>query len=789
MNNVLNAWMPNRTPIRIYVFINKYGPFADCMNELNNNSIWNIADTIYDKRPCLDLTLKMAKVYAKKLNPTMEFQKTFGKLMSYGDVVTALIEYLPEENTSDSEDTQKAETEEDSHQTQPEPAVPDYPVTAQRVQYMLGTAIITLENEKLITSAEAKIVRESLTVYGGLAYIVKDAIGFYGNQAYVADNLLLNYIKDRIRCYIDNYRNQYNIDRCAQKSTPKQMSLKEFSERMEAEESKEPEPVSKKSYNWFKTPYAGVRYREHQTRRDEYGYPDKYYTVRLKIKGKVQEEGIGWSSEGITAEFAHKLVAKFRRNNRLGSGPTSIAELRKANNGTFSIDTKIQRASRLPKHVYETAHKTIADKLIEAGENGLTTAEIHELIATTGARADPWVISKMLNAVSKQVRVGVIGRSGMSWIYAVEQDGYKVYPRILTQSRDPLEQLVGNPKQGYQVWQEKERLAALFNQYGYDPFTAPELADFLGFPKHRSIYPLLVKYVEEGWIAESDANIYLKSYAIQPEIVEKLITLGMLSKPTENGVVQSKTKEVSQPKKDNVTLTSLQDLSKALIQDKDLEVEVVEPAKPAKKAAPKKTPEITRMTSKELIPLLIKDNNFHNKMTILRYLDKAKEGTIKDFTDVLFMDRNAVQPIVLKMCDQEKILERTRSVVEDGQTRYMYAPRKTEQAIRQEEEAPKKSTNIIQFSHIGKTTTKYNIQSRQQAVLNLAKKGFELTPSNVRTSLNVDSGAAAYILRQMCNDGILEKTKIGREVVYYVSEAYKRELELPQDMKVQTQGA
>ncbi|MDO9082692.1 MAG: site-specific integrase, partial [Humidesulfovibrio sp.] len=77
------------------------------------------------------------------------------------------------------------------------------------------------------------------------------------------------------------------------------------------------------------TKYPGVRYREHSTRRKG-GKLDRYFFIRYyDSQGKRHEEGLGWSSEGWTAEQASKVLGDIRTNIRLGSGPASLADKRK----------------------------------------------------------------------------------------------------------------------------------------------------------------------------------------------------------------------------------------------------------------------------------------------------------------------------------------------------------------------------------------------------------------------------------------------------------------------------
>lgn len=79
---------------------------------------------------------------------------------------------------------------------------------------------------------------------------------------------------------------------------------------------------------WIKTTYPGVRYREHPTRKQKNGQPDKYFTVRYKVKGKDKEEGVGWATEGWNPGKAHGLLAAIKEALKTGSGHTSLAAMR-----------------------------------------------------------------------------------------------------------------------------------------------------------------------------------------------------------------------------------------------------------------------------------------------------------------------------------------------------------------------------------------------------------------------------------------------------------------------------
>jgi integrase len=77
--------------------------------------------------------------------------------------------------------------------------------------------------------------------------------------------------------------------------------------------------------SWFKTPFAGVRYRKHPTRlhKEE---PDKYFTVRWRADGRLRETAIGWASDGWTAEQASMRLSELRMAPGAGRENTALDE-------------------------------------------------------------------------------------------------------------------------------------------------------------------------------------------------------------------------------------------------------------------------------------------------------------------------------------------------------------------------------------------------------------------------------------------------------------------------------
>lgn len=78
----------------------------------------------------------------------------------------------------------------------------------------------------------------------------------------------------------------------------------------------------------IQTPYPGVRYREHNSRKTRNGQPDRYFFIRYKKAGKLTEEGLGWASEGWNPEKAHKVLSELKTGARTGEGSQSLSEKR-----------------------------------------------------------------------------------------------------------------------------------------------------------------------------------------------------------------------------------------------------------------------------------------------------------------------------------------------------------------------------------------------------------------------------------------------------------------------------
>jgi len=90
---------------------------------------------------------------------------------------------------------------------------------------------------------------------------------------------------------------------------------------------------------WLKTSFSGVRYYEHESRK--HGVQrDKYFAIRHQAGGLRKEEGLGWASQGWTAQKAAMQLANIKEGQRLGEGPQSLAEKRSTARKTKESEAK-----------------------------------------------------------------------------------------------------------------------------------------------------------------------------------------------------------------------------------------------------------------------------------------------------------------------------------------------------------------------------------------------------------------------------------------------------------------
>ena len=105
----------------------------------------------------------------------------------------------------------------------------------------------------------------------------------------------------------------------------------------------------------YKSKYPGVRYREHPTRKHGKA-PDRYFTIRYRYRGKEHHEGVGWSSQKVTAKKAAQLLAELQSNQVTGAGPVTLEEWRKLEEERRQqAERKKARQAELPQTFGELA--------------------------------------------------------------------------------------------------------------------------------------------------------------------------------------------------------------------------------------------------------------------------------------------------------------------------------------------------------------------------------------------------------------------------------------------------
>lgn len=110
---------------------------------------------------------------------------------------------------------------------------------------------------------------------------------------------------------------------------------------------------------WASSPYPNVRYYEHATRRTRNGQPDRYFAIRYYVNGTRKEEGIGWASEGWSAEKAYKVLSRLREGIRTGKGPQSLADQRQQAEQERQAEARqqeLEKATEMPLEEFFETH-------------------------------------------------------------------------------------------------------------------------------------------------------------------------------------------------------------------------------------------------------------------------------------------------------------------------------------------------------------------------------------------------------------------------------------------------
>ena len=79
---------------------------------------------------------------------------------------------------------------------------------------------------------------------------------------------------------------------------------------------------------WIPTNFPGVRFYKHDNRKHGVKF-DQYFSVRFQVDGRTVEEGLGWASQGITAEKAYQTRSELKEASKTGSGAATLKERRR----------------------------------------------------------------------------------------------------------------------------------------------------------------------------------------------------------------------------------------------------------------------------------------------------------------------------------------------------------------------------------------------------------------------------------------------------------------------------
>lgn len=109
---------------------------------------------------------------------------------------------------------------------------------------------------------------------------------------------------------------------------------------------------------------AGVRYKEHETRKHG-RQKDKFYAIRYQKDKKQIQEYLGWASQGWTDEKAGKILTQIKENIKMGVHPQSLAEIR-AMNEEDSKKKEEKKAETLSEII---TLREVFDKYIEVHKN------------------------------------------------------------------------------------------------------------------------------------------------------------------------------------------------------------------------------------------------------------------------------------------------------------------------------------------------------------------------------------------------------------------------------------
>lgn len=114
-------------------------------------------------------------------------------------------------------------------------------------------------------------------------------------------------------------------------------------------------------YEWHHDAgFPGVRFRKHPTRKHGVKF-DQYFAIRYQKDGKRHEAGLGWSTEGWTAEKAFLELSKLKAAAKTGEGPATMPDKRKAK-ALADMERRAREQAEAKRNI--TVEEFFADKYL-----------------------------------------------------------------------------------------------------------------------------------------------------------------------------------------------------------------------------------------------------------------------------------------------------------------------------------------------------------------------------------------------------------------------------------------
>ena len=93
--------------------------------------------------------------------------------------------------------------------------------------------------------------------------------------------------------------------------------------------------------NFVASGIKGIRYRQHESRKHGKQF-DKYFIIYYNVNKKRKVEAVGWASEGWTLNEIKKILARIKKNIKLGLHPQNLMEIREENERKYEEKIKQQ---------------------------------------------------------------------------------------------------------------------------------------------------------------------------------------------------------------------------------------------------------------------------------------------------------------------------------------------------------------------------------------------------------------------------------------------------------------